>query len=95
MYFLTLLHLIHLWVISSPNVKQQGTRILLITAENVLKKQDLPNNEADLQVLKLKDPGPFTLENNFETPERATKCTIFNHLSKVFGNFLFSLYISY
>jgi hypothetical protein len=28
--------------------------------------QDLPNNEVDLQGLKLKGPGPFTLKNNFE-----------------------------
>ena len=37
------------------------------------KKYDLPNNEADIQDLKLKGPGPFTLKNNFEPMNGSTK----------------------
>jgi hypothetical protein len=31
-----------------------------------LKIGELPNNEADLQGITLKGPGPLTLKNNFE-----------------------------
>jgi hypothetical protein len=42
------------------------TRCLLIFKTFEKKQQDRHTNEADLQNLKLKGSGPFTLKNNFE-----------------------------
>ena len=58
------------FLIFSQQCKAKQLKSYKVIIDNSLKcsekNQDLTNNEADLQGIKLKGPGHFTLKNNFE-----------------------------